>query len=86
MSRKVLWLHIVSVVAAYALVAIWYTALPATTNSEPQRTAATQVVAILAATGSLTGLGLMARRSGATESIALAVSTIAAVLLLILAL
>jgi hypothetical protein len=86
MNRMLLTLHVASVFAAYAVFGLSYLVLPRTTNISSQRIAAVSAMVILAGTACLTGLLLMVRRPRKSESIALAVSTVAAFLLLALAL
>jgi hypothetical protein len=86
MNRMILSLHVASVLAAYSVFDLSYLVLPRTTNISSQRIAVVSAVVILAGTACLTGFLLMIRRPGESESIALAVSTVAAFLLLALAL
>ena len=85
MKRILLWSHVAFVLAGYALFGLSFLILPPGTPSMPDRNAwFFAIVAALAGLGSLTGFWSMALRSGKSESIALGVSTIAAVLLLVL--
>jgi heme A synthase len=84
--RIVLCLHLAFVVVAYSLVALGYLVLSRTTYVETQKAAVRSAVVALAALAVLAGLQLMATRSGKQESLWFALSTIAAFVLLILAL
>lgn len=86
MNRMMLTLHVASVSTAYAVFGLSYLFLPRTTNISSQRIAAVSAVVILAGTACLTGLFLMVRKPRNSESVALAVSTVAAFVLLALAL
>jgi hypothetical protein len=81
-----MWLHLTSVFLAYAVVGFGYLFPSKTTNIDTQKIITIWVVLILSAFGSITGFALMIGRKGKSESIVLAVSTIAIVLLLFLVL
>ena len=86
MNRMILCLHVATVLAAYSFFGLSYLFFPRTTNTTNQGIAFLSAVAILAGTACLTGLLLMVRRLGKSESVALAISTVAAAVLLALAL
>lgn len=77
-------LHIAGVLTSYFVLGLSYVVLPRTTNMNSLGVALMAVVVIMAATGFLTGLLMMIRRSGQSESLALAISTVAAFILLVL--
>jgi hypothetical protein len=85
-QRAVLGLHVACVLLAYALGGWAYLSLPRITVPAPVQYAAVLAVCLFAATGFLAGLVLMAGRSGKSERVALAFSTVAAFLLLVIAL
>ena len=86
MTKTCLWLHIAFSVGAFALLAIRYALPPRTTYPSLQDMLLQSAVTLFAAMASITGLGEMIGRRGKSESIALACSTIAAILLLMLTL
>jgi hypothetical protein len=80
-------MHFAFVLLVYSLFGLSYWILPGTIKLGTERIIMTQsIVAIFAFMGLITGFGLMAARSGKDESIALAVSTIAALILLLFSL
>jgi hypothetical protein len=84
MNRVIVCLHFTFVLIALSLFGLSDRFLPDIIHLGKERMIMTQSVnAIFAFMGLITGFGLMARRSGKDESIALAVSTIAAFLLLL---
>jgi hypothetical protein len=85
-QRAVLGLHVACVLLAYTLGGWAYLSLPRITEPAPVQYAAVLEVCLFAASASLTGLILMAGRSGKSERLALAFSTVAAFLLLVLTL
>jgi hypothetical protein len=84
MTKTCLWLHIAFSVGAFALLAICYVLLSRTTHPSLQDRLLLSAVTLFAAMASITGLGEMIGRRGKSESIALACSTVAAILLLML--
>ena len=84
MEKTFLCLHAASVLAAYSLFGLSYLVFARTGQMGTEKIVVAATVVILAAVGSLTGLGLMLSRSGKSESVALGVSTVAALLLLFL--
>lgn len=86
MGRILLVVHAVCVVAAYSVFCLAHLVVSRTTNVGSQQIAVVSAVRILAGAASLTGLAMMIRKSRGSESIVLAVSTVAAILLFALAL
>jgi hypothetical protein len=84
-----LWLHTMSIFVACALIVLAFIFRDRTTNTATPNavlTAKTQMaIAVIAVVGVLSGLGNMATRSGANESIGVAASTILALFLLFFA-
>jgi hypothetical protein len=74
------------VVLAYAVLGLSYLFLPRTTNTANHELLARLIVVIFAGLGFVTGFGQLLRKGGRAEGIALATTTIAAFVLLILAL
>jgi hypothetical protein len=85
-QRAALGLHVACILLAVSLVGWAYLSLPRTTAPTPAQNAAMLAVCLFAATGFLSGLVLMAGRSGKSERFSLALSTVTAFLLLVLAL
>lgn len=77
-------LHVVFVFLGYCVVGLAYFFLPRTTNPGTESAVMSLIVGFLASLGLISGLGLMIGRRGQTESVALAISTIAAFVLLFL--
>jgi hypothetical protein len=80
-----LCLHVAYLIAAYALVVLAYFILPSGTNVGPRHTAISTAILTCAFLSFASGAVSMYVRSGKSESIALAFSTIAAFVLLFLA-
>lgn len=81
-----LWLHLASIGVACGVAGLTCLYFGNTTHTGIEKTLCVSIVAIGAAVGMLTGLGSMLRRSAKSECVALAISTVAAFILLILAL
>lgn len=86
MNRILFYVHAVSLILAYSLFGASYLILNRVTHVETKEIAIAWTVIALAATSTFTGFGLMARRSGPSESVGIGVSTVAAFLLLLLVL
>lgn len=84
-NQSMIGLHVASVLMSYFVLGLSYAMLPRTTNISSLAVAMMSAIVIMVATVFMTGILLMIRRSGKSESIALAVSTVAAFLLLVLA-
>ena len=80
-KRILLCLHLGSVVVAYGLLALGWALLPNSTSVDAHRAAVVSAISLLSVLGAATGLASMALRSGKSERVGLAVSTVAAVLL-----
>jgi hypothetical protein len=86
LKRIVLGLHTASTLLAYCLIGLGYLFRQRTSQEETITVVLRWNVVMFAAVGSIAGLALMVKRDGRRESILLAVSTVAAFLLLILSL
>ncbi len=84
MDRIVIGLHTVSVLIAYGVLGLLWLFPQRTSHTGTLSVVARWIVVTFAASGFITGLALMAKRSGRSESIILAISTVAAFLLLFL--
>jgi hypothetical protein len=79
-AKALLWLHIACVVLAYLGIGVLFFLWPSVGYQDSVREVIHSVVFWLAAIGFVSGLGSMACRSGKSESVVLAASTIAALL------
>jgi len=84
MHKMTLPLHISSVLVAYSVFGVSHLLLPRTASISDQGIVVASAIAVFAGMGFVTGLLLMFRKRGRTENIILAISTIAAFLLLVL--
>jgi hypothetical protein len=84
-QRVALGLHVACVLLAYSLVGLAYLFPQRTTAPNPLHYGAVLAMGVFAAVGFMAGLAVMASRSGNSERLVLAFSTIAAFLLALLA-
>lgn len=82
--RVLLALHLISVAIGYSLVGVAWLYATHTWTKSPLEVGLARGITYFALLATLTGLGSMGMRSGNAESIGLAISTIAAVVLLIM--
>jgi hypothetical protein len=89
LAVALLWLHTMSIIVACALIVLAFIFRERTTNMASPNAVLTakiqMAIAVIAVVGLLSGFGNMATRSGANESIGVAVSTILAFFLLFFA-
>jgi hypothetical protein len=83
MNRALFCLHGGLVFGAYSLFGLSFLFFARTAASGMQEVMVRSAVAILAASGFLTGVGVMSMKKSRSESIALAFTTVAAFLLLV---
>jgi hypothetical protein len=82
-NKTIIWLHVAFVLLAYCVTGLSFLFIPKTTDPGSQKLWMASLVMLLAASGSILGIGLMLRLSGKSDSLVLAVSTIAAFMLLL---
>ncbi len=86
MNTAIVGVHAVCVLAAYVLFGLSYIVVPRGTWVTTERTMLPYIVLAFAGSASVSGFALMLASPRGRESVALAVSTVAAVLLFILVL
>ena len=86
MNKTLLAAHGLSVVIACSLLVYLYAFSPRITHVDDRQLMIRESMGLFAGIGAFTGLWSMAKRSGKSESVVLATSTVVAVFLLIIAL